>query len=219
MNKQNNVVRKCAENNMQFQNPIQNITRDKSQFVSLLHHSSDQSSHAVKDFIKTNFKSHYGADIHEFMPNLVSILNRDKKVRAVVGYRSAENSELFLEQYLNKSIDTYISDHCGSRVPRSEIVEVGNLACAANGYARLAIIRATELFFQSGFKWVSFTATQGLYNSFLRLGLTPHTITHADINRVDNSKNYWGTYYDNQPNVMFGSIEWGYNKLKDENFL
>ncbi len=200
-------------------NPIQQLARDKTQFLTLLHNSKDTNSSAAKNFIKSEFSSHYNANITEFMPYLVSIINKSKKVRAVVGYRGAFNSDLFLEQYLDRPLNAYISDYCGVEIPRDQIVEVGNLACAANGYARLVIVRLTEILYQSGFRWVGFTATRGLLNSFIRLGLTPHAIAPADVTRLQNTANNWGNYYDNNPQVMFGSIEWGYNRLKEESFL
>jgi len=214
---QSNTMQLATE--LQFDNPIQSLTRDKTQFLTLINKSTDSSSDTTKEFVKSEFLKHHNAHINEFMPNLVSIINKAKQVRAVVGYRSADSDELFLEQYLDQPLDKYISEHCGSEVLRDQIVEVGNLTCAANGYARLAIIRLTEMLHASGFRWVGFTATQGLYNSFLRLGLTPHAIAPADIMRLRSSNNEWGTYYDNNPQVMFGSIEWGFNKLKDEKFL
>ncbi len=202
-----------------FDNPIQLLTKDKTQFLPLIHRNNDPSAFAATQFIKSEFRKHYNAYVTEFMPNLVSIINKNKKVRAAVGYRGATTGELFLEQYLDKPLDTYISEYCGADVTRDQIVEVGNLACAANGYARLVIIRLTEILYRSGYRWVGFTATQNLLNSFLRLGLTPHAITSADVSRLKNSTNDWGTYYDNNPQVMFGSIEWGYNKLKEEHFI
>jgi hypothetical protein len=206
--------------NLQFENPIQSLTRDKTQFITLINKNADPSSNTTKEFMKAEFLKHHNAHITEFMPNLVSIINKAKKVRAAVGYRSADSGELFLEQYLDQPLDAYISEHCGFDVPRDQIVEVGNLTCAANGYARLAIIRLTEMLHESGFRWVGFTATQGLLNSFLRLGLTPHTIGPAEITRLRNNTNGdWGTYYDNNPQVMFGSIDWGFNQLKDERLL
>ena len=216
-NMQSNTMQSVTE--LQFENPIQSLARDKTQFFTLIHDSNDPSSNATKEFVKAEFLKRHNAHITEFIPSLVSIINREKKVRAVVGYRTADSGTLFLEQYLDQPLDTYISEHCGFKVPRDQIIEVGNLTCAANGYARLAIIRLTEMLHESGFRWVGFTATQGLYNSFLRLGLTPHTIAPADISRLYSSNNDWGTYYDNSPQVMFGSIEWGFNKLKDEKFL
>ncbi len=213
----NNPVQNATE--LAFDNPIQSLTRDKTQFLTLLHSNTDPSANSAKNFVREDFMSHYNAHISEFMPNLVSIINKNKKVRAVVGYRGADECNLFLEQYLDQPIENIISDYSEFEVTRNQIVEVGNLACAANGYARLVIIRLTEMLYNSGFRWVTFTATQSLYNSFLRLGLTPHAIAPADPTRLLNSDDDWGSYYDNSPQVMFGSIEWGFNKLRNEKFL
>jgi len=202
-----------------YKNSIQALTTDRERFITLLHDSSQPGSDASKAFINKAFYLHYNARISDYMPNLVSVIDKTKKVKAVVGYRCAGQNELFLEQHLDQPLDYYISNYIGDEVSRSQIVEVGNLACSANGYARLIIIRLTELLFQSGYRWVGFTATPGLLNSFQRLNLTPHSIAPAEIKKLHGTQSDWGTYYDNDPYVMFGSIEWGFNKLKEEQYI
>lgn len=51
-------------------------------------------------------------------------------------------------------------------------MEVGNLAAASPGAARLLIVALTDLLVALGYRWVTFTGTLGLLNSFQRLG--PH---------------------------------------------
>ncbi|MFK7816914.1 MAG: thermostable hemolysin, partial [Gammaproteobacteria bacterium] len=113
MDKQEGIYTMQAARNLKFENPITSLARDKTQFFTLIHKSDDPSSYTTKEFIKADFLKHHNAQIKEFMPNLVTIINKTKNVRAVVGYRKADENKLFLEQYLDKPIEEYISKHCG----------------------------------------------------------------------------------------------------------
>jgi hypothetical protein len=58
-----------------------------------------------------------------------------------------------------------------------------------------------------------FTATASLLNSFGRLRLQPSALAPADPSRLPDAGQQWGSYYDTQPQVMFGDIRYGYEKL------
>jgi len=57
---------------------------------------------------------------------------------------------------------------------------VGNLAADSPGAARLLIVALTDLLVALGFRWVTFTGTPPLLNSFQRLGLTPSPTAHRE---------------------------------------
>jgi hypothetical protein len=98
----------------------------------------------------------------------------------VVGLRSASHAPLFLERYLSQSIETLIASRHPRHAPsRGQIIEAGNLAAGNPGTARLLIVALTDLLVALGFRWVTFTGTPGLLNSFRRLGLTPLPLAPA----------------------------------------
>jgi hypothetical protein len=90
---------------------------------------------------------------------------------------------------------------------------VGNLAAVHAGAGRALIIHMTRFLHEQGYKWVTFTATRTLLNSFKRLGIKLFQLAEADPGRLEDGGKNWGTYYSTQPQVMFGDIASGYEKL------
>lgn len=182
--------------------------------VTQIHGNNDPDNEIVKSFIKYQFFKKYSAAINSFMPNLVSIVNRKGDLKAAVGYRSAKQHSLFLEQYISSPVEQYLSAQEGHEINRSQIVEVGNLACVAPGYARIAIIKLTQMLHSAGYEWVVFTLTKELANSFKRLNLSPQYLVTAKSEKVNNNDN-WGSYYDTSPTVMYGNIKTGLSLLQN----
>jgi len=176
-------------------------------------HSDLASAHT---FVREVFARAYGADVKKFMPQFVRATNRDGQVRAVMGYRDAADGPLYLEHYMDERIEVAISRYLGEKVERSEIVEVGNLAEAEAGDARMVIIGATAYFHAAGYRWVVFTGITRLRNAFVRLGMSPKQLIEADKRRLPAEEvAQWGSYYDGDPVVCFGSIQEGHDNLQD----
>jgi hypothetical protein len=134
---------------------------------------------------------------------------------AVAGVRLASEEPLFLERYLDDSIDPLIAAAAGRPVDRACIVEVGNLAASDNGSARLSIITLTYMLALGGLEWVAFTGNIGLVNSFHRLGLKPVTLCAADPARLGDDRHSWGSYYESKPWVHVGNIRAGFIHLRN----
>ena len=169
------------------------------------------------EFVHENFKRTYGANMHSFMPNFIRVKDRHGATKAVVGYRDAATEPLYLEKYMDEPIEMAISRYIAQPVSRSEIVEVGNLAEATAGDARMAIIGSTAFFQTAGFRWVVFTGVTRLRNAFSRLGLSPKQLLEADPRRLpEDEVKQWGSYYDSgDPVICFGAIEGGYDNLQE----
>ena len=193
------------------------INIDKStlsnRLITQIHGHNDPDNDLVKNFIKKQFFKKYNAQINSFMPNLVSITDQKGQLKAAVGYRNANQHSLFLEQYLSSPIEDLLSIQEGHIISRSEIVEVGNLACVTSGYARIAIIKTTQMLHSAGYKWVVFTLTKELLNSFKRLNLSPQYLETAKGEKVNTHDN-WGSYYETSPTVMYGNIKTGLSLLQ-----
>ena len=166
-------------------------------------------------FIQQRFRKAHGADIRHFMPQLFGMSNTSDTLCAVAGIRLASTEPLFLERYLDETIDPLISDAAGQPVDRAGIVEVGNLAASDTGSARLSIIAITYLLAMGGLEWVAFTGNIGLVNSFHRLGLKPVTLCAADPERLGEDRHLWGSYYESQPWVHVGNIRAGFIHLRN----
>ncbi len=169
---------------------------------------------ALESFISQRFAEHYQARVRHFMPCLLGLHSTDGQVQGAVGLRSAQRRPLFLERYLDEPIEAAVSRCRGAPVPRAEIVEVGNLAAFGNASARLLIVALTDLLVAQGFRWVVFTGTPALLNSFQRLALDPLPLGLADPARMGEELADWGSYYASRPQVMAGEILPGHQRLQ-----
>ena len=165
---------------------------------------------AVQDFIRDRFAAHYQADVRHFMPCLFGLEADDGSLHGAVGCRSAATQALFLEHYLDEPIEDLIAARVGTTVERADVVEVGNLAARGAGMSRLLIVALTRLLATEGVRWVGFTGTPALINSFRRLGIALHGLAPADPRRLgvdrDQWRAEWGSYYDAGPQVMVAEV-------------
>jgi len=174
----------------------------------------------LQGFIAERFAEVYGADLYSFMPRLFGLHNDADELLAAFGMRAAEvggqREPLFLEHYLDRPVEALVAQAAGRPVPRSHIVEVGNLAGASPGALRLLIPLVCEQLHREGFHWVVFTGPARLCNSFSRLGLPLEVVAPAPVDRLDTAERQrWGRYYDHQPSVMAGDIVAAAQTLRD----
>jgi len=181
--------------------------------VELCEHSIEGRSE-IEGFISRCFATKHGARIRHFMPRLLGLRTKIGYLIAAVGLRTASNSRLFLETYLDQPIEDVLKSKLGETVRREEIIEVGNLSSLYPGASRWLILALTFILHDEEYKWVTFTGTSVLRNSFSRLGLRPielavATKKHLSLSDRDN----WGGYYENSPMVMAGDITYGHHRL------
>lgn len=166
----------------------------------------------IRQFIADTFMHHYGATIESYCDRLIGVCSPQGTMLAAAGYNLAEEGPLFLEQYLDLPLEKQIQQQLGMDITRSEIAEVGNLAALQAGGTRMLIELMTQRLHQQGRRWVAFTATQSLINSFHRMGLSPVILAPASPARVKNPS-AWGSYYQQNPHVAIGDIQLGHARL------
>lgn len=164
---------------------------------------------AFEQFIAKRFLRAYGASVSHFLPNLLGVRDGLAQWQAAAGYAAAQAQELFLEQYLDRPVEQTLAAALGRPVTREGVVEVGNLAAASAGMARALIPELARHLHRLGYRWVVFTATHALRNSFKRLGLQPLPLAIADPARLPDGGKSWGSYYTQDPRVMAGRIALG----------
>lgn len=161
----------------------------------------------LEQFIGARFAAQYGARIRHFMPCLLGLHDEAQQLQAALGVRCGQSGPLFLEQYLDAPIEQRIAEAGSTSLPRrGRIAEVGNLAAIGAGHARLMIVALTDLLVTAGFRWVAFTGTLLLLNSFQRLGLNLLNLGPADGRRLGDDLADWGSYYATCPQVMVGDL-------------
>lgn len=169
----------------------------------------------LENFIGDRFAEHYGARIQHFMPCLLGLYDPMQQLQAALGVRCGQGGALFLERYLDAPVEQRIAElNGGSQPARGLIAEVGNLAALGAGHARLLIVALTDLLATAGFRWVAFTGTSLLLNSFQRLGLSLLNLGPADGRRLGAELADWGSYYATQPQVMVGDVLAAHQRLQ-----
>jgi hypothetical protein len=169
---------------------------------------------AAERFVSTCFKQHYGADIRHFMPLLMSLSDQHDEVKAVLGFRYADQDPLFLEHYLERPIEQLLAAKLKIPVDRSRLVEVGNLAVTTAGGGRWLITALTAYLSSTGSEWALFTIGPVLANAFCRMGLELIDIAEARQESLPvDEQPHWGSYYAQKPRVMAGNIAHGHKVL------
>ncbi|OGB38154.1 MAG: hypothetical protein A2461_09105, partial [Burkholderiales bacterium RIFOXYC2_FULL_59_8] len=129
-----------------FQAPMQTI--------SALH--VDQHSprrQEAENFIANVFAQRYNAKVSSFTPNLM-VLEQEGVIVAAAGWRSANETALFLERYLDTPIEQAMAHLAPNPIRRDRIVEVGHLAAQRPG-SSIYLFRAMASYLHAaGFEWV-----------------------------------------------------------------
>lgn len=176
-----------------------------------LHRQYSHSRIAVEAYIAQHFEREYGAQICSFLPMLITMRCKDN-YSAAMGIRSATQSTLFLEQYLDQSIEDGIQSLTGRSFHRNEIVEIGNLVATQRGASHLMFILVAAALIRTNVKWMVFTATPQVSKILGRLKFKTITLCEANLNRLeeqhDSRFNHgeWGEYYTTKPQVLAGDL-------------
>ncbi|MDH4109736.1 MAG: thermostable hemolysin [Gammaproteobacteria bacterium] len=155
--------------------------------------------------IRLAYGRHFGARVAAFMPYLASY--RSALGRGVLGYRPAVEEKLYLESYLELPIESLLERITGRPVDRGDIVEVGQFAVEDRGIVGPLFIDLAPFLRGHGYRWICFTATQKIRRLLERAGLQGLAIATAREDAVREHSDRWGTYYDNDPLVIVGSLD------------
>ena len=160
----------------------------------------------VEQYIAARFREVHGANIHDFMPVLLT-MGCHGRTTAATGVRAATRQPLFLEQYLSGPVEQSLGAAVGTAIPRASIAEIGNLVATQGGSSYLLFMVLTAILEQAGFDWVVFTATPQVQKVLAYLGLGVHRLCSADPGRLtESSAAEWGSYYASQPQVVAGKV-------------
>lgn len=161
----------------------------------------------VTRFIEHHYARQYGARMRVEYPDLISVRNKSGDLLAAAGFRFAASGSLFLERYTGQPIDRLLN------MPRTEIVEIGNLASL--GGTSVFLFAALASYLESlGVTQAVITGTRTLEHRLSRLGLAPRRLCPARIECVNGDDTDWGSYYTTRPYLLTGSIELACRQLR-----
>jgi len=159
--------------------------------------------HEIEQFVHDVFAKTYGADVQHFMPNLVSLRDDEGELVAAFGLRKADESPLFLEQYLDAPVETVFSRRFNRDITRAQITEIGNLAVSNPRNAGVLIANVIQHSLDMGIEWGVATAHHSLQNGLVKAGRDVYALQAADPARLDPAEfASWGSYYNNSPQVV-----------------
>lgn len=160
---------------------------------------------ALEAYIARQFERVYSAKINEFMPLLVS-MQCQGCFRAAAGMRDALDADLFVEQYLNEPVEKLLGGLSPTAVPRSDIVEIGNLVSTHRGVSQLFFAIQAKALQEAGFKWAVFAATHQVEKIINKLQFVTFRLGAADPACLGENAAKWGSYYDTSPTVFAADI-------------
>ncbi len=168
---------------------------------------ADAARPAMETFVADRFAEAWGARVTQFLPLLLGMQCLGHYT-AVAGIRPAAQGPLFLERYLDTSVEAILSAAVQEDVPRRAIAEIGNLVAGQRGASHLLFLVLTAALHRAGYRWIVFTATHPLRNNLTRLGYPVLKLATAARDRLEPAAlAEWGSYYDSEPWVMAGTLD------------
>lgn len=166
----------------------------------------------VETFIAQRFLQVHGAQITVFMPQLLALFDAQGDVRAAVGMRDAGLERLFLEYYLDTSVEQAIAEKAdtgGVIAARERIVEIGNLASIDRRASRNLFKLLAHRLSADDYQWAVFTGCSSLHRMFATLGIETVGLGRALQSQLPADLQTWGGYYEDNPQVVAGRVGHG----------
>ncbi len=168
----------------------------------------------VEAYISERFNVSYQAKVSHFLPYLLSTKINDS-LSAAVGFQPANSAKsLFLENYLDDAIENVMTALMSQPIARDKIVEIGNLTSSRRGSSQMLFILIAAILKQAGFEWVVFTATKHVQQILSKLELDTIEVCDANPLRLSDRGDSWGSYYNNQPKVLAGNLDYAIDLLR-----
>ncbi len=163
---------------------------------------------AACNFTSSTYRSKLDCKLSSFYPRL-NVLEGTDGIESVCGLREAGKETLFLEQYLDRPVETLIGD-AFNEVSRTEIVEIGGFASVSR-IAALHLMGLTAVALrEEGYRYVVCTANRSIRCCLHKLGIRFEELAVASSNDLSGvGKDEWGRYYETAPLVLAGSITEG----------
>lgn len=178
-----------------------------------LHTSNSSRRVEVENYIAGHYAACYGAKVSEFLPLLLEMRD-DKETQAAVGLRPAACGSLFLEQYIDTSIEQRVAGELHRPIGRGLLMEIGNLVATRKGSSLALFALMTAALYHGDYQWMVFTATPQVKKLIERFNYQPVQLGIADPSRLGAKADQWGSYYQTSPKLMLVDIQQGYEAIR-----
>ena len=170
----------------------------------------------VEAFIRQVYGKTYQATIAVHYPTLMSVRTASGQILSAIGFRYAAEEPLFLEHYTGQPIERCLSERYAKPIARCDIAEIGNLASLGNG-ASIYLFAALSSYLKARkIQYATITGTKMLQERLRKLGLEPRALCTADAALLsEEERARWGSYYEQNPQVLCGSVEEGVHHLQN----
>lgn len=173
----------------------------------------------LQGYIRALFLREFNAHVPHFLPFLVGFYDQHNQLCGACGLNPAGLHRLYLEHYLDASIEQAMLSEYGVATSRTGLIEIGNFACSESGMARIFFAALCDNLYQQQFQYAVLTGTNKIRNIFTRLHMEPHILTEALPERVGCDAANWGAYYESHPLVMAVELQAGYQLLRQNSLL
>jgi hypothetical protein len=169
-----------------------------------LHGESSSQRRELETYIAGCFSRAYQAEVTEFAPLLLALncAGGTGDIAGAAGIRPAGVGELFIEHYLDESVEQAVSTVFDVPVKRSEIAEIGNMAALRPGACQLIIFVLAAVLNRAGFRYAAFTGTEQMAATVRKYKAVVEPIASADPARLGKDAGKWGSYYASRPQVQ-----------------
>lgn len=158
-------------------------------------------SHAL---IERRYAAVHGAAPAADYPTYLTI-GSPEAPRAVLGYRLAGETTLFLERYLDRPIEHILTERLAYPVPRSRVIELGDHASDCPRATITLWGQAAAMFGGQADVAVA-VLTRPLRHMLRRFGLSFVMLAPARAEALGAAASSWGRYYDEDPIVCAGAL-------------
>ena len=168
-------------------------------------HVNDANYAAACEFTAQQYKDRFCCELTSFYPTILTSIE-ENEIQSVVGLRSAGDEPLFLEQYLDTSIEATLAEKSGICPARGEIVEIGGFAARNQATALVLMQEMTEILLSMHFRTAVCTANRPIRCCLTKLRLPTHRIAEVDNPSVETQRN-WGSYYESGPTIIYAHLD------------
>lgn len=145
------------------------------------------------------YEREYGAKIVAFSDLLIALPDENGVFQAAAGLRIGGN--FFSEVYLDRPIESVLSDHWLPPATRDEIAEVTTLAAVHPNTSHALFSGIVGYLNALNVRFAFFTVTERLHRMLIRAGIPAEELAEAKADHIHNPEE-WGQYYATNPKVV-----------------